>query len=314
MTALKEPKVVFNEIEHTYTNEAGKQLSGVTALLKRQLFADKYDGISEKVLEQAAERGNLIHRQVEMYETFAGDVDALSDEARTYVTLKDANKFETIATELLVSDGENVASGIDVVWEKKVKDISSDVWLSEVYLCDIKTTSKLDMEYLSWQLSIYKYLLLLNNPDVEIRGLYACWLPKEQYGKPKLVPVDEKPMEWVKDLIETDARGEQWENPEVALIAEREQSLVVPQELTKAIADILYAEKQAKQAKERLRMLMEQHGITKWECDDFRASIGQSSESVGFDKDRFEKDHPDLYKEYNNKKTIRKGSFTVKLK
>lgn len=303
MIALREPKVVFDETGHTYTNEAGKQLSGVTALLKRQLFADKYDGISESVLERAAERGNLIHRQVEMYETFGGDVDTLSDEARTYATLKEANKFETIATELLVSDGENVASGIDVVWEKD----------GGVFLCDIKTTSKLDMEYLSWQLSIYKYLLLLNNPDVEIRGLYACWLPREQYGKPKLVPVDEKPMEWVKDLIETDARGEQWVNPEAALVAEREQSLAVPQELTRAIASFLEAEKQAKEMKEQLRALMEEHGITKWECDEFTATIGKDSETTTFDSKAFKAAHPDEYEKWV-RTTTRKGSFRVTLR
>lgn len=303
MIALKEPSIMFDELNHTYTNGEGKQLSGVTALLKRQLFADKYDGISEKVLEQAAERGNLIHRQVEMYETFGGNIDTLSDEARTYVTLKDANKFETIATELLVSDFENVASGIDVVWEKN----------GHVFLCDIKTTSKLDMEYLSWQLSIYKYLLLRNNPDVEIRGLYACWLPREQYGKPKLVPVDEKPMAWVKDLIETDARGEQWVNPEAALVAEREQSLAVPQELTKAIASYLEAEKQAKEMKEQLRALMQEHGITKWECDEFTATIGKDSETTTFDSKAFKEANPDEYNKYL-KTSTRKGSFKVTLK
>lgn len=295
MIALKEPSIMFDELNHTYTNGEGKQLSGVTALLKRQLFADKYDGISEKVLEQAAERGNLIHRQVEMYETFGGNIDTLSDEARTYVTLKDANKFETIATELLVSDFENVASGIDVVWEKN----------GHVFLCDIKTTSKLDMEYLSWQLSIYKYLLLRNNPDVEIRGLYACWLPREQYGKPKLVPVDEKPMAWVKDLIETDARGEQWVNPEAALVAEREQSLAVPQELTKAIASYLEAEKQAKEMKEQLRALMQEHGITKWECDEFTATIGKDSETTTFDSKAFKEANPDEYNKYLKTSTRR---------
>lgn len=304
MIAFKEPNVEFNELNHTYTNENGKQLSGVTALLKRQLFADKYSGVSEATLAKAAERGNLIHRQIEMYETFQGGAVESSPELETYVRLRDEWGFKVIATEFLVSDDENVASAIDLVFDK------DDL----VWLWDTKTTSSLDREYLSWQLSIYKYLFLLKNPKAKIGGLGVCWLPKPQYGTPKMMLIEEKPMEWVKDLIETDARGEKWKNPEAALLAEKEQSLVVPQELTKAIADILYAEKQAKEAKEKLRALMEDHGITKWECDEFKASIGQPSESVGFDKDRFEKDHPDLYKEYNNKKTVRKGSFSVKLK
>lgn len=303
MISLKEPNVVFDELNHTYTNEDGKQLSGVTALLKRQLFADKYSGVSDEVLAKAAERGNLIHRQIEMYETFQGGA-LVSPELEAYVRLRDEWGFKVIATELLVSDEENVASAIDLVFDK------DDL----VWLWDTKTTSSLDREYLSWQLSVYKYLFLLKNPQKKVGGLGVCWLPKPQYGTPKMMLIEEKPLLWVKDLIEADARGEKFINPETILMAEKEQSLVVPQELTKAIADILYTEKQAKEAKERLRMLMEEHGIMKWECDDFRASIGQSSESVGFDKDRFEKDHPDLYKEYNNKKTVRKGSFTVKLK
>lgn len=304
MMAFKEPNVEFNELNHTYTSESGKQLSGVTALLKRQLFADKYSGVSEATLAKAAERGNLIHRQIEMYETFQGGAVESSPELEAYVRLRDEWGFKIIATEFLVSDDENVASAIDLVFDKD----------ELVWLWDTKTTSSLDREYLSWQLSIYKYLFLLKNPKAKIGGLGVCWLPKPQYGTPKMMLIEEKPMEWVKDLIETDARGEKWTNPETALLAEKEQSLVVPQELTKAIADILYAEKQAKEAKEKLRALMEDHGITKWECNEFKASIGQSSESVGFDKDRFEKDHPDLYKEYNNKKTVRKGSFSVKLK
>lgn len=304
MMAFKEPNVEFNELNHTYTNEDGKQLSGVTALLKRQLFADKYSGVSEATLAKAAERGNLIHRQIEMYETFQGGAVESSPELEAYVRLRDEWGFKIIATEFLVSDDENVASAIDLVFDKD----------ELVWLWDTKTTSSLDKEYLSWQLSIYKYLFLLKNPKAKIGGLGVCWLPKPQYGTPKMMLIEEKPMEWVKDLIETDARGEKWTNPEAALLAEKEQSLVVPQELTKAIASYLEAEKQAKEMKEQLRALMQEHGITKWECDEFKASIGQPSESVGFDKDRFEKDHPDLYKEYNNKKTVRKGSFSIKLK
>ena len=304
MNEFAKPNVVFDESNHTYTNADGKELSGVTALLKRQLFANKYKGVDDSTLAKAAERGNLVHRTIEAYESLGVGADS-RPEIRDYINLKKENGYKVIATEFLVSDEENVASSIDIVCEK-----------DGIVLVDVKCTSSLDREYLSWQLSIYKYLFLLKNPDKKVVALVACWLPdpEKNYGKSKMALIEEKPMEWVKDLIETDARGEKWTNPETAIAAEKQQSLVVPQELTKAIADILYAEKQAKEAKERLRMLMEQHGITKWECDDFKASIGQSSESVGFDKDRFEKDHPDLYKEYNNKKTIRKGSFTVKLK
>lgn len=309
MTALKEPiGVSFDETNHVYTYEKKgngaiqvTQLSGVTALLGRQLFKDKYDGISKGIMEKAAERGNLIHRQIEMFETFGGD--NLAKEVDAYKKMKAKNEYETIATEWLVSDREHVASSIDVIFEKD----------GEIILCDIKTTSKLDMEYLSWQLSIYKYLLLLDNPKAKVSKLVACWLPKEQYGKPKMVEVDKKPAMWVKELIACDARGEQWQMPEDALEIIKGQALVVPQELTEAIAQVLIMENMAKACKEKLRVLMKEHGITKWECDEFTATIGKDSETTTFDSKAFKEANPDEYSKYL-KTSTRKGSFKVTLK
>jgi hypothetical protein len=252
-------------------------------------------------MEKAAERGNLIHRQVEMFETFGGD--NLAPEVEAYKKLKAKGEYETVSTEWLVSDREHVASSIDVVFEKD----------GEIILCDIKTTSKLDMEYLSWQLSIYKYLLLLDNPNVKVNKLVACWLPKEQYGKPKMVEVEEKPAMWVKELIACDARGEQWQMPEDALEILKGQALVVPQELTEAIAQVLVMESMAKACKEKLRALMEEHGITKWENEDFVASLGKPSTMTKFDADSFRKDNEELYDKYL-KTTPVKPRFTIKLK
>ena len=45
--------VVFDSEHHTYTLD-GKQLSGITSLLDRQLFKDKYSGIPEDTLRKAA--------------------------------------------------------------------------------------------------------------------------------------------------------------------------------------------------------------------------------------------------------------------
>lgn len=308
MTALKEPiGVSFDETNHVYTYEKKgdgaiqvTQLSGVTALLGRQLFKDKYDGISKGIMEKAAERGNLIHRQIEMFETFGGD--NLAPEVDAYKKMKVKGEYETIATEWLVSDREHVASSIDVVFEKD----------GEIILCDIKTTSKLDMEYLSWQLSIYKYLLLLDNPKAKIGGLVACWLPREQYGHPKMVDVPEKPMEWVKELIECDARGEQWVNPEAPVVQE-EKSLAVPVDMATAIAEWLKAEQVAKEVKERLKDLMEQNGVMKWENDVFTATLTAPTTSTTFDSKAFEKADPDTYEKYL-KTTERKGSLRIKLK
>lgn len=303
MSRFKMSKVVFDEVGHTYTL-GDKKLSGVTALLGRQIFQAKYEGIPKEYMQKAAERGSMIHRQIEMYESFGGDV--LSEEVNAYIKLKAKNKFNVIETEWLVSDNEHVASSIDLIFGKDGED--------GIYLYDTKTTSHLDMEYLSWQLSIYKYLFLLDNPDVNILGLGACWLPnpKMNYGKPKMVDVPEKPQEWVKELIECDARGEQWVNPDAPVVAD-ESVLVVPQEITSAIAGLLRIEKVAKEMKERLKELMEENGIKKWECDAFVATYTPAGVTSKFDATAFKKDHPDLYDEYV-RESERKSSIRTTLR
>lgn len=294
---LKRSKVQFDELTHKYTL-GEKTLSGVTALLSRQLFKGKYDGIPEEVMAKAAERGNLIHRQIEIYEALGGDTTA-SSELRTYVELKRKYGFETVASEWLVSDNENVASAIDVIYDTG----------KGLVLCDIKTTSKLDMEYLSWQLSIYKYLLLVDNPKAKVQWLFACWLPKAQYGEPKMVEVPEKPMEWVKELIACDARGEQWENPEVQDIGIDEETL----------ARIAEEERQYKHYKELhdlnaayLLEMIESSTKKTYSGEAIQAVYRSASKSSKFDSAALKKKYPDIYNEFVVEKET-KSSVTIKL-
>ena len=90
-------------------------------------------------------------------------------------------------------------------------------------------------------------------------------------------------------------------------------SVVVPNDVISAIAALLRAEKAAKAMKERLRSIMEEHGIMKWECEQFTATIGKPSETKRFDTTAFQSDHPKMYKKYLVAET-RKGSFTQRLK
>jgi hypothetical protein len=186
--------VVFDELAHTY-NYMGQDLSGVTSLLHRTLFANKYNGISQEVLNKAAEYGHNIHEQIELVDSLGVESDhpSLID----YVRIKKENGLVTLANEYLISDDSYIASSIDIVFEVADNVVYVDI-------CDVKTTSKLDMEYLSWQLSIYAYLFERQNPHLKVRKLLALWLPKPRYGKSNLVEVVRKPMEAIKVLIAWD--------------------------------------------------------------------------------------------------------------
>lgn len=185
---LVKSEVIFNEVDHTYIYN-GSLLSGVTSLLHRTLFANKYRGISTKVLANAADYGHNIHEQIELVDTLGVKSDTPA--VLAYQQMKIDWKLTPLANEYLVSDGEYIASSIDIVFE-------------DLTIADVKTTSRLDIEYLSWQLSIYAYLFEKQNPGKKVKRLLAIWLPKPQYGKPMIVEVPRKSNDAIMTLIAWD--------------------------------------------------------------------------------------------------------------
>ena len=178
MITLNQSPVIFNELDHTYTLD-DISLNGVTSILNRQLFADKYSGISDEVLNKAAEYGKGVHESIELYDSLGIGED--EDAVKAYIKLCQKEGLTRLDNEYLISDNDYVASSIDVVFD-------------DCSLADIKTTSHLDEEYVSWQLSIYAYLFEKQNPDLQANRLLAIWIPKARYGKPKVVEVSRKPL------------------------------------------------------------------------------------------------------------------------
>ena len=84
MIELVKSSVVFSEENHTYFL-GEKQLKGITGMISRQLFPNKYKDIPEYILKRAAEKGSRIHGQCQF-----ADVTGLppeSIEAINYLSL-----------------------------------------------------------------------------------------------------------------------------------------------------------------------------------------------------------------------------------
>lgn len=193
---LKKSRVVFDEIAHTYFLD-GMELSGITPILHRQLFPDKYGDIAPEVLGRAAEYGKGIHELIEICDTI--DPDNQDDVYRSYRGLLSSVGLDRLDNEYLVSDNVRFASSIDLV-------------CSDFSLCDFKCTAKFDADYLSWQLSIYAYLFELQNGFPSGR-LFGIWLPKPRYGKPKIVELPKIKAVEIAKLLDCEARGEQYLPP-----------------------------------------------------------------------------------------------------
>ena len=336
---LTQSEVVFNEDTHRYLR-GDAELSGITGLIHAVLllgvYPDASDFVKKVQIPKAGYYGTCVHKAIQAWDELGIELTQfpekehptagilptqdVSAELAYYRKVKPRN-VKTVASEFTV-DYLNFASQIDCIW------CDND---GGIYLVDHKTNN-LDYypggadglkEYLSWQLSCYA-VMFEKQTGKKVKGLIGNWMRK---GAGELWRIERKPDELVQKLLSTDIMPDGngrfvYLNQEMQVYAEKveevkqtesDSSLVVPSDVVTAIATLLKAEKAAKAMKEKLRELMEDAGVSKWECDQFTATIGKASESTTFDSKAFQADHPDLYKQYL-KKTTRKGSFTQKLK
>lgn len=183
ITLNQNTRVSFEDITHSYLLDNEVYLMGVTSLMKKHGLAPNYEGIPAEVLQKAAERGSKVHQDIEDY--CNGKEVVMTPSLKAYIGCG----VKAIANEYLVSDNEIVASSIDIV---------ADAGNGKVNLIDIKTTSVLHLEPLSWQLSIYTFLFKFQNPDIEVAGLYGLHIKS---GKAQLLQVPRKDDSEIIDLL-----------------------------------------------------------------------------------------------------------------
>jgi hypothetical protein len=291
---MRASRVIFNEADHTYFLD-GKQLQGVTGILKRNLFTDKYSDVPESVLMKAAERGTKIHEACRMADMF-GVIEC--DEAARYVALCRSENIRPIGNEYLVSDEQNYATMIDMVD-------------ADYNLYDIKTTAVLDEEYLSWQLSINAHLFEIQNPNLKAGKLFGIWL---RNGEAKLVQVKKIDKETIETLLYCDQNGlpfivEKPANVEDAIqkLSDLEQIIIVQK------AEIEAIEKRQEDLKAFLLEQMEKAGVKKWETGNIAVTYVAPSTRVTIDSKRLKEEEPEIYNSYA-KVTETKRSLRIKIK
>lgn len=335
MIELKTSKVIFNEEAHSYTDESGKQYSGITSLIHSVLRLGVYPEADERAkqiyIPRAGYYGTCVHKAIQTYDTIGIELTEfpevehatrdygvqifpshdVSAELAAYLEMR--GKSEVVASEFTVSYGD-YASQIDSVWQDG----------DEVILVDFKTNNLEAYpggveglkQYLSWQLSCYAFMFWKQTgiKPGAVKGMHI------RDGKAELWDIELQPMEQVQALLETECvmsdNGFVYFNPELQVeevkpVVATSSELAVPAEITQAIVNLLQAEKVAKEMKARLEALMRENGIVKWECDDFVATISKDSTRTDLDKTLLKKEQPEIYEQYC-KTTKVKGAFKIK--
>lgn len=171
--------IEFIEEGHIYLKD-GMIVPSVSSIL-HFIFPDKYKDVPIEVLNKKAEYGTKVHEAIEKIEK-TGEIIELNVHQKIaleqYLKLKKRYDMEVLEQEKIISYEYDYCGRFDMIAQ-----VGTDRCL-----CDIKTTSILDKEYLSWQLSFYELAT-----GERFDKLYAIWLPKKELGE--LVEIKRKPKE-----------------------------------------------------------------------------------------------------------------------
>ena len=291
----------FDEQTHTYTNENGEVLISVTQLLKLVGISPNYDFVNEEVLKAAADKGTLIHKEIEDY-IKKGEI-GFTKELHEFITYVKEQGIKILASEKQVYN-DKVAGTIDLIFQYPN---------GKVVYADFKTTSTIHKQAVSYQLSIYKDLD--SNSEHEIDANYEdadleVW-HFLQDGSLEVRSVMEIAKPALEKLYEVITTGE---------LKKTEEEKQFLKELYDAEKVIAYFENEKKLAEEnrnkvrdKIIEIMKEQGITKFENDNIAITYIAPTDAETFDSKKFKEEHPDTYQEYV-KITHKKESVRITLK
>ena len=297
---LVKSKVRFDEEHHRYFL-GEKELSGITGTLIKKAFPDTYKGIPDAILAKAAERGSVVHQNLELFDTICNsDVNIMPSvlpEVKDYNEMLISYGLHHVDSEYLVTDNENFASAIDKV-------LADDE--GNIYLADIKTTATLHYDNVSLQLSIYAKWFEEQNPDLKVKEIVCMWFKN---GQSKFQPLPRVADEQIDELISaylTNDADYQYkvEVPEQFSALEQEYRLITARiDAMKIVQDDL---------KEKIMKMMEDNKQKSIKTNIGSYSYVEATTKKVFDTKLFKDTEPEHY-EYYLKETATKPSLRIKL-
>ena len=288
--------LIFNETNHEYWLD-GKKLISVTQLMKKHGLAPDYSNVDTTTLERKANYGTLVHQEIENW--IKNNIPGFSVELNKFIDYIIQTKVKPLESEYKVYN-DIVAGTIDLILLDGEQPISAD----------IKNTYQLHKDSVSWQLSIYLYLLTQlgysNYKYNDFRG--QCF----HFTKDKTLEVVDiviKPEEEVEKLIESERNETEYElelfdKDFLSTLAGVEKMIAHYESKKKEF------ELKEQQMKDAIIKAMEENGVTKYESENLKITYTGAYQKQTLDTKALKQDQPELYKQYQ-KTTDVKASVKI---
>ena len=279
--------VLFNEELHEYWL-GDKQLSGISEVLRRQLYPNMYSAIPKRILEMAADYGTSVHKSIEEFQK--NWINDGTQELQDFIQICKENNLIHEASEYTVTDGKHWASNVDQVYR------SGDDTFT---VADVKTYSKMTpekQELARYQLSCYAMFLEQQVKGAKVDRLFIIHLRNKQMASGKvehiaeLIPVERIPADICKELLDCELKGTQFKNPfsvpdDIALQICRAKELIAKKN---------EAEEELATIKANILSSMEFLDVRTWVTDNVRVTRKMPSTRFSFDLKRFKEAHSEI--------------------
>ena len=190
---FKNDDLELNTIAHTYSlNGEEKDFISVTQLLQKHKITKSYDSVDKELLKRAAERGTLIHSEVQDY-IENGTSPFTPEGARIVTYLNNTIQYTAVEDLAEVKLRMNpdvcpiaLAGTADIIRFTKDDDDSNSI---DLEILDVKTGSSKDVWGWTWQLNLYKEMLesmLKQGGKVPFVSMKVLWVRVDENGDAKL--------------------------------------------------------------------------------------------------------------------------------
>ena len=265
--------------------------------MQKHGLSPSYEGVDPETLRKKAEYGTLVHKEIEEYinEGKIGFTAEFNNFAIGYGT-----QFAPAKYSELMLHNDIIAGTCDLI-------------LVGGTVADIKTTSVLHRDALSWQLSIYAALYTLAFPDDPITKAQAFHFSPE--GVLTVVDIPLKPHSEVLRLFECERRGEIYQAFDALPVTVAQmQALAEAENLIKSIEEQKKAaEARADELRTALMKAMEEGGVTHFETEQLKVTYVAPTVQERIDTARLKKERPDIAGEFV-KHTSVKASLRITLR
>ena len=293
----------FDKETHTYTNNKGETIISCTQLLSKMGLSPDYSSVSDGVLERKAGKGALIHEEINSY--LLKDEIGFTSELQEFIKFKESRTdIKAYDSELLVWN-EDVAGTVDLIY---YTDDPADTAYIQAHICEIKTTSTIHWDSISWQLSIYNYLAFEPNYKRTIGHLFHF-----NNGEMKIYDIPLKPKEEVERLIKAYKENGEYIQPNYIPTTLTNELELAENQIILLNNLLKEQQKKSEEIKEKIITVMVENGVKSFDTQQLKITLIQEQRRETLDSKKLKEKLPSVYQSFV-KETIIKPTLRTTIK